>query len=57
MKVKILGSSSKGNSYLLQSNTGETLIIECGIAWKEILKSLNYNLKGVIACLITHEHL
>jgi len=57
MKVKILGSSSKGNSYLLESSTGEILIIECGIAWKEILKGLNYDLKGVIACLITHEHL
>ena len=56
MKLKILASGSSGNAYLLQSPTG-TLIIECGISYKEILKGLNFNLSGVVGCLISHEHL
>jgi len=57
MKIKVLGSSSRGNCYLLQANNGETLIIEAGISLKDIKKGLDFNLKGVVGCLITHEHL
>lgn len=56
MKLKVLGSSSHGNCYLLQSNSGETLIIECGVHLKEIKKSLNFDMSNVSGCLITHEH-
>lgn len=56
MNLKVLGSSSKGNCYLLQSQN-ETLIIECGIKYKEILKGLNFNLNNIVGCLVTHEHM
>lgn len=56
MRLKVLGSSSYGNCYLLQSNSGETLIIECGVHLKEIKKALNFNMSNVSGCLITHEH-
>ena len=55
MKIKVLGSSSKGNCYLLQLKS-ETLILECGINCKQILKGLNYDLESVVGCLVTHEH-
>lgn len=55
MKIKVLGSSSKGNCYLLQLKN-ETLILECGINYKQILKGLNYDLESVVGCLVTHEH-
>ena len=55
MKIKVLGSSSKGNCYLLQLKT-ETLILECGINYKQILKGLDFNLESVVGCLVTHEH-
>lgn len=55
MKIKVLGSSSKGNCYLLQLKS-ETLILECGINYKQILKGLNYDLESVVGCLVTHEH-
>ncbi|MDF2881696.1 MAG: putative phage-related hydrolase [Clostridiaceae bacterium] len=57
MIMKCLASGSGGNSYLLQSSEGETLIIECGINIKEIKKALNFNMRNVVGCLITHEHL
>lgn len=56
MKLKVLGSSSSGNCYLLQSNSGETLIIECGVDIKEIKKALNFDFSKVVACLVTHGH-
>lgn len=55
MKLKVLGSGSSGNCYLLQ-NKNETLILECGLPWKIILKGLNFNLNNVAGCLVTHEH-
>ena len=53
--LKVLGSSSKGNCYLL-STSKEVLIIECGIKYKDILKGLDYDLSNVVGCLVTHEH-
>ncbi|WP_234121156.1 MBL fold metallo-hydrolase [Clostridium hydrogenum] len=55
MRLKVLGSGSSGNCYLLQ-NKNETLILECGLPYKTILKGLNFNLSNVVGCLVTHEH-
>lgn len=55
MRLKVLGSGSKGNCYLLQ-NENETLILECGLPWKTILKGLDFNLEGIVGCLVSHEH-
>lgn len=49
-------SSSKGNFYELRSNNGKRLLIECGVTWREMLEALNYDLKGIVGCLISHEH-
>jgi phosphoribosyl 1,2-cyclic phosphodiesterase len=57
MKLKCLGSSSVGNCYLLTSNSGETLILDCGIPIKEIKKGLDWNIKDVMGVLCTHKHL
>lgn len=57
MKLTCLGSSSAGNCYLLTSNSGETLILDCGISIKEIKKGLNWNIKDVVGVLCTHKHL
>ena len=55
MRLKVLGSGSKGNCYLLQSKN-ETLILECGIPYKNILKGLDFSLGNIVGCLVTHEH-
>lgn len=54
-KLKILGSSSAGNAYILEASD-ETLIIELGVGWSEILRSLNYDLTKVYSCLVSHRH-
>lgn len=56
MKLKVLGSSSKGNCYLLENET-ECLILECGISFKDIKIALDFNLRNVVGALSTHCHL
>lgn len=53
--IKVLDSGSKGNCYIVQADE-ETLIIELGITFKEILKGLNFDLKNIVGCLVTHAH-
>lgn len=53
--LKVLSSSSSGNCYLIEC-ANETLILELGISWKDILKGLNYDLSKVCACLVSHQH-
>lgn len=55
MQLKIIGSSSAGNSYLLESET-EVLIIELGVNFKQIKQELNFNLKKVAGAVVTHSH-
>ena len=53
--LKVLGSSSSGNSYLVECKN-ETLILELGLKWGDILKGLNYKLGKVVGCLCSHLH-
>lgn len=55
MHITILNSNSSGNGYILQNDT-EALIIECGVKFTEATKALDFNLKKVAGCLISHEH-
>lgn len=55
MRLKVLASGSKGNCYILQGEE-KTLLLECGINYKDILKGLDFNLIDVAGCLISHEH-
>lgn len=55
MKLKVLGSSSKGNAYLLD-NGKEALLIEAGVHIKEIKKALGFDLSRLKGCLVSHEH-
>lgn len=56
MRLKVLGSSSAGNCYILE-NDHEALIIECGVRMDKIKQALNFNLAKVCGCLVSHEHL
>jgi phosphoribosyl 1,2-cyclic phosphodiesterase len=56
MQLKVLNSNSAGNSYILESTTGEALLIECGVRFDTIKKALGFNLRSVAGCILTHEH-
>lgn len=56
MKLKCIATGSSGNCYTLTSDSGETLILDCGIGIKEIKKGLNWNIRNVIGCIVSHVH-
>lgn len=49
LKLKIFGSSSKGNCYELSSN-GNSLLLDCGY------KNINHNFANVKGILLSHQH-
>lgn len=55
MELIVLGSSSKGNGYIL-TNGSVSLIIEAGVKFDEVLKALNYDTSSIVGCIVTHEH-
>jgi len=55
MNLHVLASSSKGNCYVLQ-NDSEALIIEAGVNEPSLLHVLDYDLKKVAGCILSHEH-
>lgn len=57
MILRVLGSSSSGNCYLLQSETtGEVLAIEAGVRFDKVKQALDYNVRSVVGCIVSHEH-
>ncbi len=51
MKLQILGSSSKGNCYLIEANKNERLILDAGVNFKTVQQELNFNLKRYTRCI------
>lgn len=56
MRLHCIATGSTGNCYTLASESGETLILDCGIGIKEIKKGLNWNVKDVVGAICTHSH-
>lgn len=55
MKIEIIASGSSGNCYVIK-NDDTTLLIECGIRFKEIQKHFKFQTSSIDACIVTHEH-
>lgn len=53
--IETLGSSSKGNCYRLKSGS-RSLLLECGLPWKEIRRKLNFETTDLDGCLVSHFH-
>jgi len=51
-KIKVIGSGSSGNCYLLEAST-ETMIIEAGVPFKKAAKYIN---KKIAGCIVSHRH-
>lgn len=56
MTLTVINSNSKGNAYILQSSTGEALLVECGVRFDLIKQAINFNIRSISGCVITHEH-
>lgn len=55
MVLKVIGTGSKGNAYVLE-NEREALLIECGVRMADIKYSLKFKLSKLAGCIVTHEH-
>lgn len=53
--IKVIGTGSKGNCYLLTVGD-EVLVIEAGVNFTAIKKALKFDLSKVVGVLVTHEH-
>ena len=53
--LRCLASGSSGNSYIIEC-ANETLLVELGIGWNDMLRGLNYDLSNIASCLVTHLH-
>lgn len=56
MELKVLGSGSSGNCYILENDT-EALIIEAGLPFKEVKKALDFNIRKIVGVVVSHCHL
>ncbi|MEB4856120.1 MBL fold metallo-hydrolase [Priestia megaterium] len=55
IEVTAIASSSKGNCYRI-SDGSTSLLLECGINYRDIQKALNFQMTQISGCLISHEH-
>lgn len=55
MKLKVLGSGSSGNCYVLQKED-EALIIEAGVPFLEVKKALDFNVRKIVGVVVSHSH-
>lgn len=54
-RLIVLATGSKGNGYIL-TNGEDTLLIEAGARYKEMLASLDYKIETVNGMIVSHEH-
>ncbi len=52
---QVLSSGSKGNAYILQSNSSK-ILIEVGITWSKMQKKTNFTTREIDFALVTHQH-
>lgn len=55
MKLKVIGSGSKGNCYLLH-NDEEALVIECGCQFSKVREEIRGMGIKIVGTLVSHEH-
>lgn len=55
IEIKTLATGSSGNCYHVTDGI-TPLLLECGIAFKNIQKALNFKTSGIEGVLVTHEH-
>lgn len=56
MEFRSFYSSSRSNLYCITAANGKRLLIECGVRWAKLQKALDYDLRGIEGCLVSHEH-
>lgn len=53
--LKVIGSGSSGNCYVIECER-QSLVLDLGLPWGEILAGVNYDIGNIVGCLVTHAH-
>lgn len=57
MFVRCIGTGSQqGNCYALYDNDGKILLLDLGLARKQILKGIDFNVSDVVGAAVSHGH-
>ena len=56
MQIEVLGSSSAGNAYIV-SDGNTSILLECGLPFREMQIKSDFRIANADACFITHCHL
>ncbi len=54
--LKILGTGSAGNSYLLKPEKGQSLIVDCGVNFKKVKEAVDFDINSICGAIQTHSH-
>lgn len=57
MFVRCIGTGSSGNCYALYDNGGKILLLDLGLARKQVLRGIDFNLSDVVGAVVSHGHL
>lgn len=55
MDIQVIASGSSGNCYRI-SDGKTALLLECGIPFRQLQQALNFKVRDIQGCLVTHEH-
>lgn len=55
MLLRVLGSGSSGNCYLLESSD-EVLVVEAGLPFADVKEAIDYQTSKIVGVLSSHEH-
>lgn len=56
MFVRCIGSGSSGNSYALVDSDNKILLLDLGMAVREIKRAIDYRISDVVGAVVTHAH-
>lgn len=56
MKLRVVGSGSSGNGYLLTDGAGRSLLLEAGVHPDDVCRAMGFDTVGLVGVLASHAH-
>lgn len=56
MQLKVIGTGSSGNCYILTDSEGQKFLIEAGLKKDDIIRGADYKLNKVVGGFVSHKH-
>ena len=56
MRLKVVGTGSSGNCYVLTDNKNKSLILEAGMSPSKVKVAMNFDFSSIEGVFVTHEH-